>query len=422
MDKLLMRYDHNNNTKQFFETNGYYVDSTFFKIFTYEFSSGNVPTVLDEPNSIVISEQIANKLFGNEIPIGNQIKLALPFGEFNYTVKGVFKNNDHKSHIPASFFMSMRNSDVGTWVEQQSSWATNNIFHTYFKLKAGTDVTAFTKKLQPFFDRHGGAELKKAGYSKTLFIQPMKDIYLHSSIGNEISANGNIKYLYILASIAIFILFIACINFMNLSTAKSEKRAREVGVRKVMGAAKLSLIKQFLGESLIMCFISLVLALLLARFFLPLFNTLTQKDLHFFNEPRYIFMVAGLTIITGLLAGLYPAFYLSAFKPVLVLKGKLVNNFSATFIRKGLVVFQFSISACLILGAIVIWKQLNFVQHQQLGFSKDQQLVVPLQDKHVAMNYYAFKSELLKNPEIKSVTSASTYPGIQNINDMLFLC
>jgi len=420
MDKVLMRYDHNNNTKQFFETYGYYVDSTFFKIFTYEFSSGNVRSALDEPNSIVISELIADKFFGNEIPIGKQIKLALPFGEFNYTVKGVFKNNENKSHIPASFFLSMRNSDVGTWVEVQSSWATNNIFHTYFKLKQATDVTAFTKKLQPFFDRHAGSELKKAGYSKTLFIQPMKDIYLHSSIGNEISANGNIKYLYILASIAIFILFIACINFMNLSTAKSEKRAREVGVRKVMGAVKSSLIKQFLGESLIMCFISLMLALLLAWFFLPLFNTITQKDLHFFNEPKYIFLVAGLTIITGLLAGLYPAFYLSAFKPVLVLKGKLANNFSAVFIRKGLVVFQFAVSACLILGAIVIWKQLKFVQQQQLGFNKDQQLVMPLQDKQVAMNYYAFKSELLKNPEIKSVTSASTYPGIQNINDMLF--
>jgi len=420
MDKVLMRYDHNNTTKQFFETNGYYIDSTFFKIFTYEFSSGNIQTALDEPNSIIISELIASKLFGNEIPIGKQIKLALPFGEFNYTVKGVFKNNDLKSHIPASFFLSMRNSDVGTWVELQSSWATNNIFHTYFKLKQATDVEAFTNKIQPFFDRHAGTELKKAGYSKTLFIQPLKDIYLRSSIGNEISANGNIKYLYILASIAIFILFIACINFMNLSTARSEKRAREVGVRKVMGAGKSSLIKQFLGESLIMCFISLMLALLLARFFLPLFNTLTQKDLHFFNEPKYISLVAGLTIITGLLAGLYPAFYLSAFKPVLVLKGKLANNFSATFIRKGLVVFQFAVSSCLILGAIVIWKQLNFVQQQQLGFRKDQQLVIPLQDKQVAMNYYAFKSELLKNPEIKSVTTASTYPGIQNINDMLF--
>ena len=420
MDKVLFRYDHNNTTKQFFETNGYYVDSTFFKIFTYEFKSGNINTALDEPNSIVIAESMANKIFGNETAEGKQIKLSLPFGEFNYTVKGVFKNNDHKSHIPASFFLSMRNSDVGTWVELQSSWATNNIFHTYFKLKQATDVEAFTNKIQPFFDRHAGTELKKAGYSKTLFIQPLKDIYLRSSIGNEISANGNIKYLYILASIAIFILFIACINFMNLSTARSEKRAREVGVRKVMGAGKSSLIKQFLGESLIMCFISLMLALLLAWFFLPLFNTLTQKDLHFFNEPKYISLVAGLTIITGLLAGLYPAFYLSAFKPVLVLKGKLANNFSATFIRKGLVVFQFAVSSCLILGAIVIWKQLNFVQQQQLGFRKDQQLVIPLQDKQVAMNYYTFKSELLKNPEIKSVTSASTYPGIQNINDMLF--
>src|SRR5205085_6919 len=155
----------------------------------------------------------------------------------------------------------------------------------------------------------------KAGYTKTLFIQPVKDIYLHSAIGNEIAANGNIKYLYILASIALFILLIACINFMNLSTAKSQKRAREVGVRKVMGASKASLIKQFLGESLIMCIISLILALLIAWMLLPLFNSVTDKQLHFFDDRQYLYVVIGLTLITGLCAGIYPAFYLSAFKP-----------------------------------------------------------------------------------------------------------
>lgn len=420
MDKVLMRYDNNNTTKQFFETNGYYVDSTFFKIFTYDFTYGNIQSLMDEPNSIVIAEPIAKKLFNNDNPIGKQINLALPFGEFNYTVKGVFKDTDHKSHIPASFLLSMRNNDIGTWVDIQTNWTTNNIFHTYFKLKPQTDFAAFTKKLQPFLERHAGTDFKKAGFTRIMYIQPLKDIYLKSSIGNEISANGNIKYLYILASIAVFILFIACINFMNLSTARSEKRAREVGVRKVMGAAKSSLIKQFLGESLIMSCISLILALLLAYLFLPMFNSLTQKDLRFFDEPGYVYLIAGLTLITGFISGLYPAFYLSAFKPVLVLKGKLANNISATIIRKGLVVFQFAVSACLILGAIVIWKQLNFVQQQQLGFNKEQQLVIPLQSKEVAMNYYNLKSELLKNPDVNWVTSTSTYPGISNINTMLF--
>lgn len=420
MDDVLLRNDNNGNPKKFFEKNGYYADPAFFKIFSYQFTFGDASTALKDPNSIAISNQVSAKLFGNQNPIGKALKISTPFGELLYTVRGVFNNASVKSHLPVNFILSTNNTDVGTWIAGESSWTNNNIFHTYFKLRAHSDVEAFRKKLPAFLDHHAGDELKKAGYTKTLFLQPLKDIYLHSSIGNEIAANGNIKYLYILSSIAIFILLIACINFMNLSTAKSEKRAREVGVRKVMGAAKSSLIKQFLGESLIMCLISLMLAIILASIFLPLFNRLTQKDLQLFSDPQYLYVVVALSVITGLLAGLYPAFYLSAFKPILVLKGKLANNLSATFIRKGLVVFQFAVSACLILAAIVIWKQLHFVQQQQLGFNKEQQLVIPLHEKQLALSYNSLKDELLKNPEVKSVTSASTYPGIPNLNTMLF--
>ena len=420
MDEVLLRYDAAGTPRKFFEKNGYYADRSFFKIFSYRFTHGNASTALDEPNSIAICEQMSAKLFGNENPINKLLKISTPFGELSYTVKGVFKNNDVKTHLPVNFILSTNNNDIGTWIAGETSWTSNNIFHTYFKLKANTDKQIFSRKLQPFLERHAGDELKKAGYTKTLFMQPLKGIYLHSSIGNEIASNGNIKYLYILGSIAAFILLIACINFMNLSTAKSEKRAREVGVRKVMGAGKSSLIKQFMGESLIMCLIALVLGLIMARLFLPLFNTLTEKELHFFNDSRYLYTIIALTVVTGLLAGLYPAFYLSAFKPVLVLKGKLANNFSATFIRKGLVVFQFAVSACLILAAIVIWKQLKFVQQQQLGFNKEQQLVLPLHEKRLALSYNSLKDELLNNSEVKSVTSASTYPGIPNLNTMLF--
>jgi putative ABC transport system permease protein len=420
MDDILLRYDDNDTPRKFFEKNGYYADPSFFKIFSYHFTAGNGNTALEEPNSIAISQNISNKLFGNQNPINKLLKISTPFGDLSYTVKGVFTNTTVKTHLPINFLLSTNNTDIGNWIAGETSWTNNNIFHTYFKLRAHTNAAVFSKKLQPFLEHHAGDELKKAGYTKKLFIQPLKDIYLHSSIGNEIAANGNIKYLYILGSIAAFILLIACINFMNLSTAKSEKRAREVGVRKVMGAGKSSLIKQFLGESLIMCLIALVLGLIMARLLLPLFNTLTQKDLQFFNDSKYLYIIIALTVVTGLLAGLYPAFYLTAFKPVLVLKGKLANNFSGTFIRKGLVVFQFAVSACLILAAIVIWKQLKFVQQQQLGFNKEQQLVLPLHEKQLALSYNSLKDELLKNPQVKSVTSASTYPGIPNLNTMLF--
>src|SRR6185312_8445058 len=176
--------------------------------------------------------------------------------------------------------------------------------------------------------------------------QPVAEIYLHSSIGNEIAANGNITYLYILGCIAAFILIIACINFMNLSTARSQKRAKEVGVRKVMGAEKSSLIWQFLGESFMMCISALFVALAIVVLMLPYFNHLTQKNIRLFDTPSLLFWITGLTLITGLFAGLYPAFYLSAFKPVAVLKGKITNNFSAVILRKRLVIFQFTISIC----------------------------------------------------------------------------
>lgn len=421
MDKVLLKTSDEKESRQFFENNGYYVDSSFFRLFTYSFKYGNAGSALKDPNSLVLSEEISAKLFGNTDPIGKVVKVGLPFGDFDYTVKGVFRTKGIKSHIPAHFFLSMKNNDVGGWVDEQHNWATNNIFHTYVKLKPGTDAKFFEQKLAPFFKRHGEADFKAQGSpAKTAFLQPLKDIYLHSSIANEIAPTGNINYLYIAGSVALFILFIACINFMNLSTARSAKRAREVGVRKVIGAGKGGLIKQFLGESVFLSLFAFAAALLIAQLCQPLLNQLTQKDLRIFSSATPLLWMLGLSILTGILAGLYPAFYLSAFKPVSVLKGKVANSFSATAIRKGLVVFQFAVSVCLILGAIIAWKQLRFLQHQELGFNKDQQIILPLQTKDAAVNFTVLKNELLKDSRIQSITSCSSYPGIQNINDMLF--
>ncbi|HEY2348667.1 MAG TPA: ABC transporter permease, partial [Puia sp.] len=252
LDKMLLKYEQAGNQNSFYETNGYYVDSNFFQIFTYNFISGNGLSALKEPNSLVISNEIARKLFGKEDPLNKTIVVGLPYGNFNYTVKGVFDESHVKSHIPAHFFLSMRNGDVGTWVVNQTNWATNNIFYTYVKLKSGTDPDAFERKLDPFINRRAGRDLKEMGFIRELFIQKVPDIYLHSDLDNEIASNGNITYLYVLGSIAFFVLIIACINFMNLSTARSMKRAKEVGIRKVLGAEKKSLIWQFLGESVIM--------------------------------------------------------------------------------------------------------------------------------------------------------------------------
>ena len=373
-----------------------------------------------EPNSIVISEEVARKMFGKEDPIGKTINVGLPFGNFNYTVTGVFAGASVKAHIPAHFFLSMRNGDLGTWVDDQTNWATNNIFYTYVKLKAGADPNAFEKKLRAFIDTRGGPDMKALGVTKQLFIQPVRDIYLHSDLDNELAPNGNITVLYILGSIALFVLLIACINFMNLSTARSGKRAKEVGIRKVVGAERQSLVYQFIGESVMMSILALALALLIAYALLPLFNDLTQKNLQLFDEPALWLWIAGLTICSGIISGFYPAFYLSSFKPIAVLKGKLLNSFSAVAIRQGLVVFQFTISICLILGAIIITKQLNYLDNKQLGFKKDQQIIFPLRNKAAMTKYDVFRSELMKNPAVKSVSCGSTYPGIPSVEDMLF--
>lgn len=422
ISRMLFQYKDGSQEKQLFESNGYYVDSTFFQILSYRFIYGNALTALNAPNSLVICEDIARNFFGSANPVGKQISISTAFGPFNYTVTGVFDNKTTKSHIPARYFLSMRNNDMWNWTKQQTSWLGNSIFYTYVKLKKGVDAKHFEAKLQSFFNEKTAADMKAAGYSQRLYLQPVPDIYLHSAIPNEIGTNGNIIYLYILGSIAIFILVIACVNFMNLSTASAEKRAREVGLRKVLGAGKGALVRQFIGESFIMSLMALILALALVLTLLPYFNMLTQKDISLFDNPYLLLWIFALTITAGLLAGAYPAFYLSAFNPVSVLKGKILNNFSAVAIRRGLVIFQFTVSICLIFAAIVIRQQLDYLSNQTLGFRKEQQLILPLGRAFLNSegNYTSLRNELIRYPQIKAISSGSAYPGTTNMSDMLF--
>jgi putative ABC transport system permease protein len=417
-EKMLLKYEQ--NQKHFFETSAYYVDSTYFELFSYDFKFGDIHTALRGPNTIVISDEVATKFFGNENPVDQVLKVGLSFGEFSYTIKGVFKNTGHKSHIPANLFLSMNNGDIGGWVKSQTKWATNSIFHTYVKLKEGSDARAFENKLHDFLNRNGGEEFKAAGFEKRLFIQPIEDIYLHSDYGYEVAPNGNIKYVYIFTSIAVFLLLIACINFMNLSTARSEKRAKEVGMRKVNGADRSSLVGQFLGESLLMSGLALVLTIVMIQLLLPAFNQLTHKDLSLVRMPNIFFWLTLLTVLTGLLSGLYPAFYLSSFKPISVLKGAARNSISAATIRKGLVVFQFTISIVLILGAIVISQQMSYLSSQNLGFDKSQKIVLPIQTSEANASSNTLKNELLNNSQVIAAAKGGTYPGIESITSMLF--
>lgn len=417
-EKVLLKNEASN--KQFFETNAYYVDSTFFQLFSYDFKYGDIRTALNEPNSIVISETVAIKFFGNDNPVDSVLKVGTSFGEFNYIIKGVLKNTGNKSHIPTNILLAMHNGDVGRWVKMQTGWASNGIFHTYAKLKESTNALSFESKLGDFLERNSGDDFKAAGFIPKLFIQPIEDIYLHSNFGWEVAPNGSIKYLYIFTSIAIFLLLIACINFMNLSTARSEKRAKEVGLRRVVGAGRRALVSQFLIESLLMSGLALVLALLLIQLSLPLFGQLTNKHLSLLQVPHFYSWLVGLALSTGLLSGIYPAFYLSSFKPVAVLKGKLMNTISAVSIRKGLVVFQFTISTVLIVVAIVIGRQMNYVSNQRLGFEKNQKIILPLQTSESKTNGNALTNELVNQSQVIAAATGGDYPGVPSITSMLF--
>jgi putative ABC transport system permease protein len=417
-ERMLLK--HEQSQKQFFESNAYYVDSTFFELFSYEFKFGDVNTVLSTPNAIVISEDVARKFFGDENPVDQVLRVGLSFGEFEYAIKGVFKNTNARSHIPGNLFLSMNNGDIGAWAKSQTGWATNSIFHTYVKLREGTDAITFESKLQDFLNRNGGDEFKEAGFEKKLFIQPVEDIYLHSDFGYEVAPNGNIKYLYIFTTIAIFLLLIACINFMNLSTARSEKRAKEVGMRKVTGAERSSLVGQFLGESLLMSGLALVFTIIMIQLLTPAFNQLTGKNTSLSEMPNIFIWLILLTVTTGLISGLYPAFYLSSFKPIAVLKSATRNSISAVAIRKGLVVFQFTVSIVLVLGAILISQQMKYLSDQNLGFDKNQKLIIPMQTNEANANTNILKNEVLNNSQVIAAAKGGGYPGIESITSMLF--
>ncbi len=422
VDKSMMKIiDNGQVIKSLYETKGYLVDSTFFQVFDYEFIYGNPQKALYEPNSVVLTQEVAEKLFGKESPLDKTLRIGNTFGEEDFRITGVIKN-DKNTHITARFFIAMRSKGLGEWVMNLDSWASNNMFTTYLKLQPNTDYKALEAKIPTFFQKYGAKQLKELGIQKNHYLQPLLDIHLRSDFNRDSANTGSITYLYILGTIALFTLLIACINFMNLSTARSSKRAQEVGVRKVMGAVRSMIIRQFLGESLIISFIALLLAYFLVELSLPIFNNLTGKILGFnilkdYNKILWLVALAG---ITGILAGSYPAFYLSAFNPANVLKGKLMNSLSAIALRKGLVVFQFVISICLILATVVIYRQMRFIQEKDLGFEKAQKIIVPLQTDEVGKTYTVFRDEILKNPQITNASAGTAYPSSFVVHDKRF--
>ena len=423
---LLQVREPGKRVQSFYETKGYQVDSTFFDLFTYQFTEGNPKTALTNPNSVVLSEEVAHNLFGDQPVLNKVIRISGTTGlGQNFSVSGVFRDESARSHIDARFFVPLSAGWVGGFLrEQRLDFASNNMFVTYLRLKPGSNAGQLGKKLPAFIEKYARSDLKQLGFDKQLFLVPVSDLHLADRFRSVVTPANSTTYLYILGSIALFTLLIACVNFMNLSTARSAKRAAEVGVRKVMGAEQGALVRQFLGESMVLTLVALVIAVILGVVFLPLFNQLTGKSLLVSElfAPSLTLTFLGLALFTGLSAGSYPAFYLSLFNPTHVLKGgatsgRFVNSLSAVALRRGLVVFQFVVSVGLVLATFVIQEQMRFLRDKPLGFTQDQQIVIPFRSSESRAGYTAFRSDILRSNQVTSAAGTQYYPGIANASD-----
>jgi putative ABC transport system permease protein len=411
----LIRYQDN----LFYETEGYIADSTLFDVFSYGLKEGNPRQALTQGNSVVLSEKLAQKLFSQEPALDKTISINQGGTMRDYKVTGVFVELG-KSHIKPNFFVSMTSAGWGEWIRTEGAgqWAGNNFIPSYLKLSPGSNVAEVEKKMNAVLLKYGGESMKALGMRKTLALEPVKDIYLKSDVGQS----PRITYLYVVASIAVFILLIACINFMNLSTAKATKRASEIGIRKTMGAYRSSLIKQILGEAMLIVVFAIGVSIFVVLLALPYFNQLTDKTISL-NSDNLIYILTAsviLVIVTGVVAGSYPAFYLSSFQPAQVLKGKISLGHSAGMLRRALVVFQFMIAIALVCGIFVISRQLNFMQQKNLGFDYEAKIVLPLRTDEARNQYEVLKKEMGNNSSVKAASGTNYIPASHIFSDMAF--
>jgi putative ABC transport system permease protein len=393
----------------FYEENIYFVDSSFLDVFSLLMTRGDPNTCLDDPNSIVMTESCARKYFGNENPIG---KVVL-FSNFkSLKVTGIVKDFPGGSHmrfemlIPVKVLIAERNQK-----DYDQDWGSIYLY-TYVRFTKTVNQEEMDDKIMMMIKDAFGEEAENFNIEMIPYLMPVRNIHLHSNLMGEMEANSSISYIYTFSAIALFILVIACINFMNLATAQSAKRAREVGLRKVSGATKRQLITQFLGESLLMGMCSAVIALILTEIAFPFFNDLTGLELEF-TDYRWaiVGILLALIVVVGIIAGTYPAFVLSGFKPIEAMKGDLFRGFKGVRSRNILVLVQFSVSIVLITGTLLIYMQMRYIQDKDLGFEKENILVIPLRGNEVGQKADALRNEFLSVPEVISVSLTDGIPG-----------
>ena len=396
------------NNLKFMEAETLWADPDFFEVFDFSLIKGNTKTALQNPLSIVLSETAAKKYFGDEDPMGKTLDVFTD--PMPATVTGVMKDIPENSHIKGNIVISMTTITKKFNENLDNQWGNYSPF-AYVLLKPNTKAKALEDKLPAFLEKYNGKEMEQMQMYPTLFLEPMADVYLRST--RRSFTNGNIKNVHIFSLIGLFIIIIASINFVNLTTAHSSERAKEVGVRKVIGANKPQLIFQFIGESVLICLIAFLLTLALTALVIPAFNQLAGKTVinGIFHNLNFIIYLLFVALGIGIFAGIYPSFVLSSFKPVHILKGRFATATKGQFLRKSLVVSQFAISTALVIGTIVVYDQMSYMQNQDLGFVKDQILVI---DTNGDPSSKALKQAMRALPNVNDVSLSGSVPGAGN--------
>ncbi len=411
--------------RKYIEDHLLFADSTIFDVFTMPMLKGSQKKALAEPNKVVLTESTARRYFGSADVLGKTIEWADRNRKLE--VSGVIKDCPETSHFKYDLLVSF----VSTERAESQLWVSNNVY-TYLLLQEGVAAESVEEQFPGIVEKYVGPQLEQvmgltidefyeSGNQWGYHLQPLTKIYLHSDLNNEIGETGNINNVYFFSIIAIFLILIASINFMNLATAKSTNRAKEVGIRKVTGSRRKQLIFQFLTEAMLISFIALIVASLFVELALPYFNSLADKSLsiNYFDQPQILIVLILIGLIVGLLAGSYPAFYLSAFNPVAVLKGKLSKGSKNSRLRGVLVVFQFIITIVLFISTIIVTRQMNYVNDKDLGFKKEHMLVVN-RVSALGNNQEAFRQEILKNPKIKQASYSQGVPGTIRSNTAFY--
>lgn len=408
-DEMLFHY----GEKEYYEDNIYMADSTVFQIFSHEMIFGNPQTALVKPNTIVLGESLWHKIFGEKNPMG---ELMEDGDGHSYSVTGVFRDLPYNTHFRYDGLVSMN-----TLVERFGRERANSMqpgafwnvsFYSYILLKENADIQRIHENFPAFYQKYMAPVGEQINATFNLLTEPISEVHLHANVQSD-QPTGSMANIYIFMSVAAIILLLASVNYMNMSTARSIRRAREVGIRKVVGATGSQLRVQFLAESMIFCLIALILSLGIVKLLLPDFNLLAGRHFNFEDLliPGVLFPVLGMVLVTGLLSGSYPAFYLSSFKPVSVLKGTLSSSNTKGMLRKVLVVVQFVLSLILIIGTIVVSGQMRFLENKDLGFEQDNLMLLKVNDGDFLEKYPVFREQLLQNSDIQEVACSQGVPG-----------